>query len=204
MANETFNGKVLQAISLKADKDFMNVDTELLVPKVEACLFDLERTAAEYRFVHFTNKPNLAMYAPGSIVFDSYTGNLYLIKQNGNQVINYNSTVAPTITESGTTSAGYWYRKWSNGDLEQGGVYTGTSSFGTATITMPKSFSNTNYILTVNTIFSDTTVFTNAAYVGTPEYIADLSGVVVTKTVNTFKCSTFSSKSWYARGTAAS
>lgn len=199
MANDTFNGKVLTALSLKADSDLMNVMEEALTPKVEICLFNLEKSqSTEYRFLHKVENPNLELYAKGAIVYDTVSNNLYLIKEDGYQIINYNSSVSPIIVESGTG-----YRKWSTGELEQWGVSTGTSSFEAKTITMPKSFANTDYTLSINTVFADSNVFTNTSYVGTPAYIADLSGTVTNKEVNSFNISSFSTHTWYAKGTAA-
>ena len=51
-----------------------------------------------------------------------------------------------TTYNSGTT----WYRIWSDGWIEQGGKYTGTSgTCWSTTITFPKAFSNTNYNISV-------------------------------------------------------
>ena len=44
-----------------------------------------------------------------------------------------------------------WYKRYSNGFIQQGGVYNGTlvnSNDGTSEITFPKAFSNANYSLT--------------------------------------------------------
>ena len=51
--------------------------------------------------------------------------------------------VCTTYYKSGTT----WYRKYSDGYMECGGRYTGTT-VTSATITFPITFSNTNYTLT--------------------------------------------------------
>ena len=107
MANDTFNGKVLTALSLKADSDLMNVMDEALTPKVETCLFNLEKSqSTEYRFIHKVENPNLELYAKGTVVYDTVSNNLYLIKEDDYQIINYNSSVSPIIVESGT---GYIY-----------------------------------------------------------------------------------------------
>lgn len=50
------------------------------------------------------------------------------------------------VKETGKSSNGTkWYRKWSDGWIEQGGVHT-FSGFTTQTVTFMKSFSNTDYI----------------------------------------------------------
>lgn len=43
--------------------------------------------------------------------------------------------------ESGTS----WYRKWSDGWIEQGGYNAGGSDYGDSTVTLPTSFVGTNY-----------------------------------------------------------
>lgn len=50
------------------------------------------------------------------------------------------------VKETGKSSDGTkWYRKWSDGWIEQGGVHT-FSGYTTQTVTFMKSFSNTDYI----------------------------------------------------------
>ena len=79
MGNETFNGKVLQALDLKADKDLLNVSSETLQTKVEATLYMLERLPnSEYRFVHRLENPKLSLYIEGSVIYDSETKTINL------------------------------------------------------------------------------------------------------------------------------
>lgn len=47
------------------------------------------------------------------------------------------------IVESGKTSTGWW-RKWSDGFIEQGGRAT-TANASYTTVTLPKSFTTTTY-----------------------------------------------------------
>jgi hypothetical protein len=57
-----------------------------------------------------------------------------------------NENTVVTTYSSGTT----WYRIWSDGWIEQGGKYTGTTgTCWNTTITLPKAFSNTNYNISV-------------------------------------------------------
>ena len=56
------------------------------------------------------------------------------------------------MTEFEETSSGWW-RKWSNGLIEQGGVSavkTNGNSVGNTTITLLKPFSNTSYSIQVS------------------------------------------------------
>lgn len=52
------------------------------------------------------------------------------------------------IIETGHSEDGnQWYRKWSDGWIEQGGVSTGAADNTGATINLLQSYSNTNYTL---------------------------------------------------------
>lgn len=53
------------------------------------------------------------------------------------------------ITESVVNSDGSWYRKYSDGWLEQGGLLDYTSNYAQVIITTVKPFANTNYYLSV-------------------------------------------------------
>lgn len=200
MANETFNGKVLQALDLKADKDLMNVSSETLQTKVESTLYMLERLPnSEYRFVHKLNDPKLSLYIEGSVIYDSATKTTYVKTVDGQERLMYASQV-PAVTESWSDGSGNWYCMWNNGLLEQGGVVNGTGAFGAATVTMKKSFKNTNYSLVVTPSLTNDTIFTNTDAVGSTAYLADVAGVVTNKTVNSFKLSSRSTHCWFAKG----
>lgn len=52
------------------------------------------------------------------------------------------------VIETGHSEDGnQWYRKWSDGWIEQGGVSTGAADNTGATINLLQSYSNTNYTL---------------------------------------------------------
>lgn len=62
----------------------------------------------------------------------------------------FNQRTNVYVTEFEETSSGWW-RKWSNGLIEQGGVYVSNSSggnIGNVTLTLLKPFSDTNYSFT--------------------------------------------------------
>ena len=88
-----------------------------------------------------------------------------------------------------------WYRQWSDGWLEQGGLYLVTSiSTSAVTITMPKQFADIYYNVQITSIHSGT----RTTQCDIENSAADLSG----RTVNSFK--TFNvSCSWEAKGQGA-
>lgn len=65
---------------------------------------------------------------------------------NGRSVLTGNSAVLTVVAES--YSANSWYRKYSDGWIEQGGKTTGTRG---DPLTFPLAFSNTNYSFVCNT-----------------------------------------------------
>ncbi len=65
-----------------------------------------------------------------------------------NMVTTNDLSAVHVVIETGT-SGNNWYRKWSDGWLEQGGIadYGSDARSTNATITFPKAFSNTNYTI---------------------------------------------------------
>lgn len=59
------------------------------------------------------------------------------------------------ITESVVNSDGSWYRKWSDGWIEQGGRVSSTTNSGMLTVTLLKAFRNTNYTIITNLIYEN-------------------------------------------------
>ena len=55
-----------------------------------------------------------------------------------------------SIVESGGTASG-WFRKWSDGFLEQGGHIDSAGFHSQKTITLPTPFSNSNYVVNAST-----------------------------------------------------
>ena len=51
------------------------------------------------------------------------------------------------LVESAVNSDGSWYRKYSDGWVEQGGSWTGVTSTNPQTLTLLKPFSNSKYIV---------------------------------------------------------
>ena len=64
------------------------------------------------------------------------------------------------IEEWHSASGSQWWRKWSDGYLEQGGLWNETSSnegYRDKTITLPVSFGTANYVVVVQSGFTDET-----------------------------------------------
>lgn len=82
---------------------------------------------------------------------------------NNRKINVINNTMPAYVVDSDITGTGTsykWYRKWSNGWIEQGGVASITTS-GT-NITLPLNFSNTNYMINT-TCTSGYTTYSNKA-----------------------------------------
>lgn len=83
------------------------------------------------------------------------------------------------VVETWDDGAGNWYRKYSDGWIEQGGITTGNASTAGAVISLPMEFANTDYFLSVNPVSEFPA--TNAA---------SIWAKYGDKTTTTFKCST--------------
>ena len=200
MSNESFNGKVIQALERKADIDLLNVSDEKLSTKIETSVSALETSpGSTVRFIHVVDSsfsPN--MFGVGTLLFNTDTEQLF-IKQNAS-VLKSTINEVSKIVSQGVDANGIWYIQYGDGVLEQGGVTTGTGTFGSITIALPKSFKDTNYTVCVNTVVGDSSIFTDLNNIGTLAYASDMYGVVADKTINSFKISSKTSHSWFARG----
>ena len=72
-------------------------------------------------------------------------------------------SVVTLVSSSYDSTTGSWYRKWSDGYIEQGGnVSLSDAQFTKASVTLPLAMSNTNYIVLVSgvpkSVTSETTV----------------------------------------------
>ena len=101
------------------------------------------------------------------------------------------------IVESKYNADGSWYRKWSDGWLEQGGFCNVTSSWDIITVNLLKPMKNTNYTVlkSFNTTIDDTVASFDGAYVQayakTTTSFKTIDGATNAKTV------------WYAFGQSA-
>ena len=102
------------------------------------------------------------------------------------------------ITESKYNSDGSWYRKWSDGWLEQGGICNATSNGAAITVNLLKPMKNTNY--TVLKSFNTTLTY------GANETFVALYLQAYAKTTTSFKTwdgNTTRNTVWYACGQSA-
>lgn len=93
----------------------------------------------------------------------------------------------PAVVVTNYVNGTSWYRIWSDGWKEQGGLTSARSANDNLTITLLKTFANTNY----------TIIASNFGYFGTNE-----SGSIHTKTTKNFQVYAWAGRqtSWYACG----
>lgn len=110
--------------------------------------------------------------------------------------------VTKNVVES-YNSDSYWYRKYSDEWIEQGGYYTGTASYGVSTtITFPIAFKNTpKYVHAYYPLGSyDNYWFTNTSDGVVQAAVSDIACSVYTVSNTSFTVQAYSSKWWYACG----
>ena len=105
----------------------------------------------------------------------------------------YNKSYVTETYKNGTS----WYRKWSNGYIEQGGSYTG-SGYGIATIALPVSFSDTDYFVVASRIAPGSDFASNNGM--DAKSVTDLGGSVCEKTLSSFGMQKQGTHMWYACG----
>lgn len=89
-----------------------------------------------------------------------------------------------------------WYRVWSDGWIEQGGVILFDSySNIVQTITFPTAFTNTDYTFITNPIYNGDI---NGRFI--VEYTSDIYGKKDSRTTTSIQCAGGMSRSWYACG----
>ena len=78
---------------------------------------------------------------------NTFSGTVNLVKTDGS---NLSGATVKAVVDAGETGTS-WYRKWSDGFVEQGGSfsYSGTSANQSASISFPKAFTNTNYVVII-------------------------------------------------------
>lgn len=100
-------------------------------------------------------------------------------------------------------SDAYWYRRYSDGWIEQGGYYAGTASYGVSTtITFPVAFKNRpKYVHAYYQLGGyDNYWFTNTSDGVVPAALSDIACSVYTVSNTSFTVQAYSSKWWYACG----
>lgn len=110
--------------------------------------------------------------------------------------------VSKNVIDSYNSDA-YWYRRYSDGWIEQGGYYAGTASYGVSTtITFPIAFKNTpKYVHAYYQLGGyDNYWFTNTSDGVVPAALSDIACSVYTVSNTNFTTQAYSSKWWYACG----
>ena len=93
-----------------------------------------------------------------------------------------------------------WYRKYSDGWVEQGGYSASTGSWGTKTINLPITMANTNYTLTTSGDGSPT----DFASSSTATVRGCSRNYVTARTTTSFQCQSNNIVTWEVKGLAAS
>jgi len=105
-----------------------------------------------------------------------------------------------TVVEA-WTSGKSWYRKWSDGWIEQGGVVLGTSTAASVvTVNLNHAMADTNYTVATSSEVSPDTVLGNTQAAQYLWQVATMGGSVAAKTVNSFKMSNYYAQHWYVCG----
>lgn len=98
-------------------------------------------------------------YNPGGVFFStrtpeigSKTNHTMEFRNNGSLIIDHKTVVYVFETWNNGSN---WYRKWSDGFIEQGGI-TAYSGTGAKTISLQTAFSSDNYIVNVNSLAKPT------------------------------------------------
>ena len=111
-------------------------------------------------------------------------------KDTGNVYAKINSNRINTITSS-WSSDNLWYRVYDDGFIEQGGNFSIANDSYTTSVTFPKAFSNTNYVLTfgINSSSNSGTQFRHHGSISRTQ-----------TSFVTWANSTYITKSWHACG----
>lgn len=94
-----------------------------------------------------------------------------------------------------------WYRQWSDGWLEQGGIVAGNGVYGLTTVTLLKPYSSVNYSVTANILWG-TDWYTNTFNVNAQAF-TDAASIPTNYTTTSFALQAYSSHKWEAKGMGA-
>lgn len=111
-----------------------------------------------------------------------------------------NHSAGATVVESYRNGT-EWYRKWSDGWLEQGGVLATSGTYVGATVVFLRPFLDLNYTLKI-TSYTPPGAFTSAATT-TTDVASNLGGAYSNKTETSFMTNSRFEKNWYACGMGA-
>lgn len=97
-----------------------------------------------------------------------------------------------------------WYRKYSDGWVEQGGIQIGNSTYGKATVNLPVEMADNTYQAFGNIGWpNETAWYTTTGSAPGQALITDVCGATTDKTTTTFSIQSFSTHNWYVCGMAA-
>ena len=127
-------------------------------------------------------------------VVDEVVGSLRLPK--------YSRSHGTVIKEKKPTSTDpTWYRQWSDGWLEQGGIVAGNYVYGLTTVTLLKPYSSVNYVVKANILWdADWYTATGAASF---QGVTDVASMPTKNTTTSFALQSYSTHKWEAKGQGA-
>ena len=104
------------------------------------------------------------------------------------------------VVDSYNDMKGNWWREWSDGWLEQGGLKRGNGVYAKVTINLLRPFSGQDYTLTTGSTIGGDAWYTNNSLTSFQAATSDLAGCFTDKTINSFNIQGFSDHLWYACG----
>lgn len=114
----------------------------------------------------------------------------------------YSRSHGTVIKEKKPTSVDpTWYRQWSDGWLEQGGIVAGNGVYGLTTVTLLKPYSSVNYIVKANILW-DTGWYTAPGPAGL-QGVTDAASIPTNYTTISFALQSYTTHKWEAKGQGA-
>lgn len=125
-----------------------NVDDD----KINTLFNILFKNVQDKNFKLFDNKTDdeiLSVLENGNVGFNRANGNVFLcLNDNGTlKKIDFSGSARDIYITEQYWNDGSWYRVWSNGFIEQGGIATNTGSTTKKTVNLLKTFSDNKYTL---------------------------------------------------------
>lgn len=120
--------------------------------KINTLFNILFKNVQDKNFKLFANKTDdeiLSVLENGNVGFNSANGNVFLcLNDNGTlKKIDFSGSARDIYITEQYWNDGSWYRVWSNGFIEQGGIATNTGSTTKKTVNLLKPFSDNKYTL---------------------------------------------------------
>lgn len=120
--------------------------------KTNTLLNILFKNVQDKNFKLFDNKTDdeiLSVLDNGNVGFNSVNGNVFLCLNDSGSLkkIDFSGSNREIYIAEQYYNDGSWYRVWSNGFIEQGGIATNTGSTTKKTVNLLKPFSDNKYTL---------------------------------------------------------